>query len=82
VNYGDSLAQEKIEVGSIILAPGYEVFDAHRRPEFGYGVYPNVVTSIEFERLLSATGPHRGHLLHRMEPSRNRSLSFSVSVPG
>jgi len=63
VNYGDSLTKEKIEVGSIILAPGYEVFDAHLRPEFGYGAYPNVVTSIEFERLLSATGPHRGHLL-------------------
>src|SRR4030066_1782616 len=63
VDYEESQIVEKIDVGSVILSPGYEVFDAHLRPEFGYGVYPNVVTSIEFERLLSATGPHRGHLL-------------------
>ncbi|HSB05164.1 MAG TPA: CoB--CoM heterodisulfide reductase iron-sulfur subunit A family protein [Thermodesulfobacteriota bacterium] len=80
VNYGDSLAKEKIEVGSIILAPGYEVFDAHRRPEFGYGVYPNVVTSIEFERLLSATGPHRGHLLRPSDGTIPERIAFIQCV--
>src|SRR4030065_1871319 len=55
VNYADAQTEEKIEVGSIILAPGYEVFDAHLRQEFGYGAYPNVVSSLEFQRLLCET---------------------------
>jgi heterodisulfide reductase subunit A len=80
VNYADSQIVEKIEVGSIILAPGYEVFDAHLRPEFGYGVYPNVVTSIEFERLLSATGPHRGHLLRPSDGTVPERIAFIQCV--
>ena len=80
INYGDTLTQEKIEVGSVILAPGYEVFDARLRPEFGYGVYPNVVTSIEFERLLSATGPHRGHLLRPSDGTIPERIAFIQCV--
>jgi heterodisulfide reductase subunit A len=80
INYGDTLTKEKIEVGSIILAPGYEVFDARLRPEFGYGVYPNVVTSIEFERLLSATGPHRGHLLRPSDGTIPERIAFVQCV--
>src|SRR5512136_327702 len=80
INYGDSLSKEKIEVGSVILAPGYEVFDARLRPEFGYGVYPNVVTSIEFERLLSATGPHRGHLLRPSDGTIPERIAFIQCV--
>ena len=40
-------------VGSIIVATGYDVFDPHRRPELGYGQYPNVITSLELERRLA-----------------------------
>ena len=80
VKYGDTLEKEDITVGSIILAPGYEVFDARLRPEFGYGVYPNVVTSIEFERLLSATGPHRGHLLRPSDGTIPERIAFIQCV--
>jgi len=80
INYSDAVTKEKIEVGSIILAPGYEVFDARLRPEFGYGVYPNVVTSIEFERLLSATGPHRGHLLRPSDGTIPERIAFVQCV--
>jgi heterodisulfide reductase subunit A len=80
VNYTDSQVQEKIEVGSIILAPGYEVFDPHLRPEFGYGVYPNVVTSIEFERVLSASGPYRGHLLRPSDGTIPERIAFIQCV--
>jgi heterodisulfide reductase subunit A2 len=80
VNYGDQQATEKIEVGSIILSPGYEVFDAHLRQEFGYGSYPNVVSSIEFERLLSATGPHRGHLLRPSDGTIPERIAFIQCV--
>ncbi len=80
VNYEEVQTQEKIEVGSIILAPGYEVFDARLRQEFGYGVYPNVVSSIEFERLLSATGPHRGHLLRPSDGTIPEKIAFIQCV--
>jgi heterodisulfide reductase subunit A len=57
--------QEKkleIEVGSIILAPGYEIFQPEIQSEYGYKRFSNVVTSLEFERILSASGPYRGEV--------------------
>jgi heterodisulfide reductase subunit A len=52
-----------VQVGNIILATGYDLFDARRIPEYGYGRLPNVITSIEFERLTNASGPTGGDLL-------------------
>ena len=49
----------ELEVGTIVVATGYDVFDARLKPEYGYGRYPNVITSIEYERILSAGGPRR-----------------------
>ena len=51
-----------IDAGSIIVAIGYDVFDPAKIPEYQYEQIPNVVTAIEFERLLSASGPTGGHL--------------------
>jgi len=80
VDYGDRESEEKISVGSVILAPGFEVFDAKRRPEFGYGVFPNVITSIELERILSATGPHRSHLLRPSDGAIPERIAFIQCV--
>lgn len=52
----------ELEVGSLVLAPGFEPFDATLKPEYGYGRMPNVVTSMQFERILSASGPFQGHV--------------------
>jgi heterodisulfide reductase subunit A len=52
----------ELDVGAIIVAAGYDVFDPSRIPEYHYNELPNVVTAIEFERLLSASGPTAGHL--------------------
>ncbi len=46
----------EIPVGVIILATGFEVFDAHRKPEFGYGVYPEVITTLDLEQILNSEG--------------------------
>ncbi len=54
-----------VTVGSIILATGYDVLDPTRMSQFGYGRYPNVFTSLEFERLSNATGPTGGRILIR-----------------
>ena len=47
----------EVQVGAVILAPGYEVYNAKLSQEYGLGRYPNVVTALQFERLLSASGP-------------------------
>ena len=60
IDYNHTAEEVEIDVGSVIFSPGFEVFDARKRGEFGYGQYKNVVTSIEFERLLSASGPTSG----------------------
>jgi len=53
------------EVGSIILATGYDLFDPHLLPQYGYGVYENVISNLQFERLASPSGPTRGEVLLR-----------------
>jgi heterodisulfide reductase subunit A len=50
-------------VGAIIVATGFDLLDPHPKPEFGYGVYPEVMTGIEFERLSSASGPTMGKIV-------------------
>jgi heterodisulfide reductase subunit A len=52
----------QLEVGTIVVATGYDPFDAKLKPEFGYGRYPNVMTALEFERLLSSSGPTQGRV--------------------
>ena len=62
INHDMTARARELEVGAVVLAPGAEAFDPHLREEYGYGRYPNVVTSIEFERILSASGPFGGHV--------------------
>ena len=52
----------EVKVGAVVLSPGYEVFDPAVRGDYGYGRIKNVVTSLEFERILSATGPYEGEI--------------------
>jgi len=56
---------KEIEVGTIIVATGFQIFDAHRIPYYGYGLYPNVYTALEVERLLNAAGPTNGEIILR-----------------
>jgi len=56
---------EKITVGSIVVATGFQTFDATRIGHYGYGVYPNVYTSLEVERLVNSSGPTGGEVVLR-----------------
>jgi len=62
VDYDMKPTYEDIEVGAIVITVGYEVYDASKRGDYGYGKYYNVLTQIELERLISPTGPTGGHL--------------------
>lgn len=70
----------KLEVGSVILAPGYQLYRAGLSEEFGYGRYPNVLTSIEFERLLSASGPNSGHVKRSSDGVTPKRIAFLQCV--
>ena len=80
INHDDTFEEETIEVGAIIAAPGFEVFDAKHRGEYGYGIYPNVVTSIQFERILSASGPYFGHVQRISDGREPQKIAFIQCV--
>jgi heterodisulfide reductase subunit A-like polyferredoxin len=72
--------EETLEVGAVVLAPGYRLFDAERAAELGYGRYANVVTSMQFERLLSASGPTEGHITRLSDHAEPRRIAFLQCV--
>ncbi len=70
----------KLEVGSVILTPGFKEFDARRKGEFGYGRYDNVVTSVQFERMLSAAGPFEGHVVRLSDGREAKRIGWIQCV--
>ena len=69
-----------LEVGAVVLAPGFEPFDARIKDELGYGRYPNVLTSLEFERILSASGPFSGKVLRPVDRKAPERIAFIQCV--
>lgn len=70
----------ELEVGSIILALGSGEFDARYKGDYGYKAYVNVISSIELERLLSASGPTQGHLLRPSDGKEPKRIAFLQCV--
>ena len=70
----------ELEVGTIIVATGADVFDPTVLPNYGYGKYPNVITSLEFERLINAGGPSRGNLIRPSDMKIPESVAFVQCV--
>lgn len=69
-----------LEVGAVVLTPGFEAFDAARRGEFGFGHAKNVLTNVQFERILSASGPTRGHILRPSDGKTPGRIAFIQCV--
>ena len=69
-----------LNIGAVILAPGYEIFDARLKPEFGYGRFPNVVNALEFERILSASGPYSGKVQRPSDGKTPHRIAFIQCV--
>ncbi len=68
--------EETLQVGAVILAPGYQTYAASLSEEFGFGRYANVVTALQFERLLSASGPTMGRILRPSDHKAPRRIAF------
>ncbi|MGB8992553.1 MAG: FAD-dependent oxidoreductase [Desulfobaccales bacterium] len=69
-----------LEVGAVILAPGFQPFDARLKGEYGYGRYPNVMTSLEFERILSASGPTHAHIQRPSDGTEPEKIAWIQCV--
>ncbi|EHP84197.1 FAD dependent oxidoreductase [Geobacter metallireducens RCH3] len=69
-----------VEVGAIILSPGYETFNPKLRGDFGYGRMQNVVTSLDFERILCATGPYEGEILRPSDKKHPHKIAWIQCV--
>jgi heterodisulfide reductase subunit A-like polyferredoxin len=72
--------EETIAVGAVILAPGFQAYRAELSEEYGLGRYPNVVTSLQFERLLSASGPTQGEVLRPSNGAHPKRIAFLQCV--
>ena len=77
-----SMQDEIIElnVGSIILAPGFEPFDPSKFDTYNYSKHPNVITSMEMERILSASGPTGGHLVRPSDHNEPKKIAWFQCV--
>ena len=79
----DHQMQEKtveLDIGSVILTPGFEEFAAETKGEYGFGRYPNVITSVQFERMLSAAGPFEGHVVRRTDGEPAKRIAWIQCV--
>ncbi|MEE9599073.1 MAG: FAD-dependent oxidoreductase, partial [Anaerolineales bacterium] len=65
-----------LNVGNIIVATGYQLFDSRRIPQYGYGRLDNVFTSFEFERMITASGPTEGHIVLRDRKTEPKSVAI------
>ena len=71
---------QETEVGTIVVATGADVFDPSVIPDYGYGKFPNVITSLEFERLINAGGPSGGHLIRPSDKQIPKRVAFIQCV--
>ena len=69
-----------VDVGAVIFTPGYDAFDPKLKGEYGHGIYKNVVTSLEFERILSASGPYQGHVKRPSDLKEPKKMAWIQCV--
>jgi heterodisulfide reductase subunit A len=80
INFDDKDKEYDVRVGSVILTPGLKTYQPEIRQEFGYGKHANVVTSLQFERLLSASGPCSGKVTRPSDGGHPKRLAWIQCV--
>ncbi len=79
INLDETDQEIEINVGNIILATGFKIFDASKLEQYGYGKFPNVLSSIEFERLINASGPTEGKITFRSQDKKGNWIFSTES---
>jgi heterodisulfide reductase subunit A len=72
--------EQTFDVGAVIISTGYSQYDPSDILEYGYGEYPNVVTNLQFERMLSASGPTSGHVIRPNNGEAPNNIAFIQCV--
>jgi heterodisulfide reductase subunit A2 len=80
INHAETEKFVDLRVGAVLLTPGVETMPGDIRPEYGYGRYPNVVTSLQFERMLSASGPFTGVVQRPSDGAHPRKIAWIQCV--
>jgi heterodisulfide reductase subunit A len=80
INFEQKPEEIEIEAGAIIVATGYDLYMPFDNPLYGYGKYPNVITSLEFERLILAAGPTGGKVIRASDGKKPHTVSFIQCV--
>lgn len=80
VKHDDTPVERTLEVGAVILAPGFKAFDPTVYETYAFSRHPNVVTSLQFERLLSASGPTMGHLVRPSDHKEPKKIAWLQCV--
>jgi len=76
INFEDRERELTLHVGSLILAPGFATFDPALCDTYGYNKSPNIVTSLEFERILAASGPYQGHVIRPSDGREPKKIAW------
>ncbi|MBW2168232.1 MAG: CoB--CoM heterodisulfide reductase iron-sulfur subunit A family protein, partial [Deltaproteobacteria bacterium] len=76
IRFDDQQKDLTLNVGAIILASGCEVYDPATHDVYGYGKSPDIVTSLEFERILSSSGPYGGHLVRPSDEKEPEKIAW------
>ena len=80
IDFSQKPEKMEIKLGAIILSSGFEPFDPKAKGDYGYGTMENVVTSLDFERFLSSTGPHEGEVLRRSDKKYPHKIAWIQCV--
>jgi heterodisulfide reductase subunit A len=80
INFEQQPEEVELEVGTIIVSTGYDIYLPYDNPLYGYGKYANVVTSLEFERLILAAGPTAGKVVRASDGQKPHSIAFIQCV--
>ncbi len=80
INFNDTEKIHQLNVGAVVLAPGFEAYDPTDAGVWGFGVYPNVITSLQLERYLAASGPTEGHLIRPSDKKPVNKVAFLQCV--
>jgi len=80
INFEQQPEEVEIEVGAIIVSTGFDVYLPYDMPLLGYGKYPNVITSMEFERLILAAGPTGGKVIRQSDGKKPHTVAFIQCV--
>jgi len=78
--YNDRPKERLLDIGAVVLAPGFDLYDAEKKGEYGYRRFANVVSGMDYERILSASGPYGGHIKRPSDGAEPKRIAFVQCV--